>query len=134
MVAYADCEPAISDDRLASIEDRVRTRYYPALEDSEFFTARVVNPQGELEIHFQIQTLYPKEPQRSLGIKHGTLARAIGKEWDEEERERSHFVNTGHDLAFSVFATLAKQHVEQLQSIRELITDDIDRKRVSLLN
>lgn len=134
MVAYADCEPAISDDRLNVIEEAVRVRYYPHLEDSEFFTARVQNPQGVWECHFQIQTLYPKEPQRSYGIKHGSLGRVLAKDWDDSEKERAHYADKRADPALKFFMALGKQHVEQLQSIRDLITDDIDRKRVALVN
>ena len=130
MVAYADCEPAIDDDRLTEIAEKCRVRYYPHLEDSDFFTARVLNPAGVMEVHFQIQTLYPKEPQRSLGVKHGSLGRTTAKDWDASEKERAHYANKLPDPAERFFMALGQQHVKQLQDLRDLITDDIDRKRV----
>jgi hypothetical protein len=129
VVAYADCEPAIDDIRLAIIEDKVK-RFYPQLEEAEFFTARVLNPQGVWEVHFQVHILYPKEPQRSLGIKTGMKMQAAASDWDSYEKEREHYRDARPDVAMGIFMKLGEQVTGQLQSIRELITDDIDRKRV----
>ena len=59
MVAYADCQPLLSDQRLEQIEDTVR-KAWPMLPDESRFATAIV-PHGEtMEAHFLIATLSPR--------------------------------------------------------------------------
>lgn len=128
MSAYADCEPLIPDERLAPIEDAVKRRYFPWLEEASFITARVLNPLGVWEAHFVLMAPNVKEPQRSLGIDMAQVGRTLLRDWEASEQEREHFVSGKPDPARAFFMWAGDELVKQMKSLKELITDDLDRK------
>ena len=133
---YADAEPAIDDDRLSAIAELVRRENFPWLEDADFVTARILNPADVWEVHFLVLADDPRPLQRRFGQKLASRGRALGRDWDESEKERKHFAGKT-DPAYAFFRALGGSLTEKLRSAGEQITDsdkDLLREMDALKN
>jgi hypothetical protein len=109
----ADIEPFLPDSEVERIHDLV-SREYPSLRDAVFVTA--VDPTHTM-FNLMILTPHPKHPTYNLMTDlKGRVA-----DWDAEKKSRLHFVGARADPALVMFRAAAREHVEKVDTARNII-------------
>jgi hypothetical protein len=129
----SEYEPLLDDDRVERIAHKIKSEFgFKKLEDSVFFTfiqpARPYNqrtPEG-LVVPTWIPDMAvfaiisPRPNPTRPGQKLMSQATASLEGWLEAEKEASHFAGAP-DEAHKIFKAVARMHLQQLQSAKELI-------------
>lgn len=134
-----DMEVYLPDERVWPIQERVVEKYSIFLDwDTDFLTVLHKPPfTGPLPdgtsgttmnevVQFLLVSDYPatRKIQREHGIRHGTVAAAWRRAWEEAEHEyRSggHFVGqVNEDPLLAIFASLAAQHYDEMMQLASI--------------
>jgi hypothetical protein len=124
---YTDFEPLISDRRMQEIGHKIVDEFRPKglSDDVDFVT--FIQPATTIERN-GIQVPIPEvavfavitDNPKSAGRRVMTQAAAWLADWLARDAARLHFVSGGQDPAFPVFRRIVREHVEKIQSLREM--------------
>lgn len=125
---YADFETLLSDRRVQELGGKVVEEYRPkGLTDDVDFVTFIQPPQivdrngikvpiSEVAV-FAVITDNPRHP----GHRLMTTASVWLQDWRATDTARLHFVSGSQDPALPIFRRIAREHVEKIQSLKEMI-------------
>ena len=117
LTAYADCEPLLSDQRLAEVEGRIRERYPALPDDVVFVTAIVEPPEGnDTEVHFLVIGQHPKLPE----VQIRASSRGYLDTWLLEKQMRDHYVNGSVPMDMFSFDIAARVLLSRLDNLKAM--------------
>lgn len=127
MGGYANYETVLDDARVWRIQERVMDDAKGRLpDDTDFVTfiqpATIVDREGiavpipDVAV-FAIVSPNPKDPSRKV-MTQGAMRL---DQWRRDDFYRTHYVGAGVDPAMPVFRRIAREHVNTLRNLAELI-------------
>lgn len=127
-------EPLLSDERLEILVDKLKSEFgHAKLDGATFVTFISDSRQAEVDVkgikvplHVEDMATFaiiepnprPYAAAKALQVMtHGTVAL---EDWEEDEKDRNHYVGR-RDPAHRIFRAVTAEHVERMDSLRELI-------------
>lgn len=132
-------EPYLPDAEVHEVQARLFEEY-PILQkfNTDFTTARIEPPWHGLlpngttgwttnaVVQFVVVSDHPRPIQRRHGVRHGTLASAWFRAFEQARKEHKHNVSGDEPSPLeTVFRGLVHKHIEEMHSLGSIINDAV---------